>query len=479
MAEAHTPLTRALTLTDATSLVIGTVIGTGIFFKTAVMTQQLGTPTLVLAAWIAAGLLSLAGALTYAELGAMIPKAGGDYVFIREAYGDIPAFLYGWMGLAVAYTGAIAAIATGFAIFLGAIIPMGDPWLQHTFHFFGGKSYQQEINWQFGVRQIVAVAAIVIFSAINCLRVKFGGRVQTLLTITKVSGIAVIVCGVFLLARGATWSNLATPANTPQWSGVQAFGAAMLAALWAYNGWSNMTQVAGEIENPQRNVPRGLIVGMLVVLAVYTIINLAYFYALPLGEVITSNSTAHPDALPIATKAAQTFLGSVGTRLVSIAFVISIIGALNGTILMTARVPYAMARDGLFFNGLGDVNEATHVPIRAIIFQAVWACVLALSGTFDQLTTYSIFALWIFYGITAAAVFVLRHKQPYADAARPYRTLGYPIVPLIFILVAAWLVINTLQTSPVESIIGLILIGLGLPVYFYFRQGGRSADQKT
>jgi APA family basic amino acid/polyamine antiporter len=463
MSETKNPLVRALTLVDATSLVIGTVIGTGVFLKTAVMTQQLGTPSMVLLAWAAAGALSLAGALTYAELGAMFPKAGGEYVYLGKAYGDAPAFLYGWMQCAVAATGGIAAIATGFAIFLSALIPMGDAWVERTFHLLG-----QEVHWRLGLQQLVAVAAIVLFSAINCIGVAFGGRVQSVLTAAKLLGIAVIIGGVFLLSNGASWPHLSTPSGTPQWGGASSFGAAMLAALWAYNGWYALPLVAGEVERPQRNVPRGLIVGMLVVLVVYLLANLSYFYALPISEVLTSNSTAHPNALPVATKAAQTFLGPVGTAFISVAFIISTLGALNGIILSNSRIPFAMARDGLFFRKLGEVNKTGRVPAWAIIAQGAWASVLALSGTFDQLTTYSIFALWVFFGITAASVFVLRRKMP--DAPRPYRTLGYPVVPFVFILVAAWLVINTIMTSPVESAAGLALIALGVPVYLYFRR---------
>ena len=463
MAETKHTLLRALTLTDAMALVIGTVIGTGVFLKTAVMTQQLGTPTLVMLAWLAAGLLSLAGALTYAELGAMFPEAGGEYVYLGKAYGSAPAFLYGWMQFAVAATGGIAAISTAFAIFLSALIPMGGAWVERTFHLFG-----QELHWQLGLPQVVAVAAIVLFSAINCVGVALGGRVQSVLTGAKILGIAVIVGGVFFLSRSASWAHLGTAPGTPQWSGMQSFGAAMLAALWAYNGWYALPIVAGEVQNPRRDVPRGLILGMLVVLVIYLLTNLSYFYALPIVDVVTSNSTAHRDALPVAAKAAQTFLGPVGTAFISVAFVISTIGALNGVILTNARIPFAMARDGLFFKRLGEVSEGGRVPVWAIVFQGAWASVLALSGTFDQITTYSIFALWLFFGVTASSVFVLRSKMP--DAPRPYRTLGYPVVPFLFILVAAWLVINTILTSPVESAAGLALIALGLPVYFYFKQ---------
>ena len=281
-------------------------------------------------------------------------------------------------------------------------------------------------------------------------------------------GIAIIVAGVFLFARGASWSHLVTPADAPPVSGIQAFGAAMMAALWAYNGWYVLPVVAGEVFNPQRNVPRGLIVGMLAVLGTYLLSNLAYFYALPLTDILTANSTLHRDALPVAAKAAQTFLGPVGAAFISMAFVVSTLGALNGAIMGMARVPYAMARDGLFFAKLSEVAHKSRAPMWAIIAQGVWASVLALSGTFDQISTFVIFALWLFFGVTVCAVFVLRRTMP--DAERPYKTLGYPFVPLVFIVVAAWLVINTIVTSPVESATGLALIALGLPIYFLFKR---------
>jgi len=466
MSASEGQLVRALNITDTTTLVVGTVIGTGVFMKTSVMAQQVGTPMLVLAAWVAAGLLSLAGALAYAELGALFPHAGGEYLYVRRAYGNAPAFLYGWMRFVVAATGSIAILGVGFATFLSAILPLDSVWAERTFHFLG-----REVQWQFGLKQIVAVSVILLFSAINCAGVAFGGRIQTVLTAAKVLGIAIIVGGVFLFSGTGTWSNLRTASGSPVWSGWKAFGAAMLAALWAYDGWNNMPMVAGEVKDPERNVPRALIIGMVIVMAIYCLANLSYFYALPLGEVITSNSTAYRDALPVATKAAQTFLGSVGGRFVSVAFMLSALGALNGSILSNARVPYAMARDGLFFRRLGELNSRSRVPVWSIVTQGIWASVLAVSGTFDQLTDYVIFASWIFYGLTTSSIFVLRRKMP--EVPRPYRTLGYPIVPLCFVLVAAWLTINTLQTSPVESVSGLILIALGLPLYFYYRRQQR------
>ncbi|MGH9837964.1 MAG: APC family permease [Blastocatellia bacterium] len=452
-----TQLVRGLTLADATSLVIGSIIGTGIFLKSAVMTQQLGSPGWVMAAWAVAGALSLAGALTYAELGGMLPQAGGDYVFLRAAYGDALGFLYDWMRFTVGLTGSIAGLAAGFAIFFTALLKINAPWLTHRFQLYGG-----EFNWQFGWAQIVAVLVIVIFSAINCAGVVAGGRVQTILTCGTALGLVVVVSGVFLFAPGVSWETLPEELRAPELSFTQAFGAAMLAALWAYDGWNSMPAAAGEIRQPERNVPRALIYGMAVVLAIYGLTNLAYFHALPVDEIAAASS-----ADPVATKAVSTFLGAAGKTFVSVAIMLAIIGALNGTILTGARVPYAMALDGLFPRRIAELNERSRAPVRAIMLQAVWASALALLGTFDQLTNYAVFSMWLFYVLTTAAVFVLRRKLP--DIPRPYKTLGYPVTPAVFILVGVWLLSNTLQTNPVEAGVGLLLISLGLPVYCYFR----------
>jgi APA family basic amino acid/polyamine antiporter len=465
----HGQLLRALSLRQTTALVIGSVIGTGIFLKAAPMTQLLEKPSLVLLAWLAAGILSLAGALTYAELGAMLPKAGGDYVYLREAYGRLPAFLSGWTSVAVIATGIIAALGTAFATFLSVFIPLDAVWIERTFHFLG-----EDVHWRFGIAQIVTVAIILLFSGLNTRGVALGGQIQWVLTAAKILGIAIIVVGAFLLSRQGSWANLRDPAASAAAvaaggaATVSAFGAAMVAALWAYQGWSQMPMAAGEIDNPGRNIPRGLIYGMVIVLVVYLLTNLAYFYALPTAEILTASSTAHRDALPVATKAANSFLGTAGGKVISVLFLMSVVGALNGVTLMTSRVPFAMARDRLFFQSLGHVDPHTHVPVRAIWVQGIWGSLLALSGTFDQLTTSAIFAQWLTFGFSAAAVFVLRRKMP--NAERPYRVLGYPVVPALFVLIAAWLVVNTLKTSPVESAAGLVLVAVGVPFYVYFRR---------
>ena len=457
-------LVRALSLRDAIALVL-TVIGTGVFLKTAPMAQLVGSPSKVLLAWLAAGLLSLAGALTYAELGAMMPEAGGEYVYLREAYGGLAAFLFGWTNLVLIATGGVAAVSTALASFLSSFVPLDAVWATRDFHLLG-----QVVHWRLGIQQLVAVAVIILFSAINARGVALVARVQWLATIAKLGGIAIIVLGAFLLSRTGSWQHLRSPVTAGiVGGGLSAFGAAMLAALWAYQGWANVAMVAGEIEKPERNVPRALIYGMVIVIVVYLVTNLAYFYALPFSEVLTSNSTAYRDALPVAAKAAYTFF-KYGPQLVSIAFIVAVIGSLNGIILMNARVPFAMARDGLFFRRLGDLSPTTRVPVIAIWIQAIWASVLTLSGTFDQITTSVIFAVWVFTALVGSSLFVLRRKLP--AAPRRYRALGYPVVPALFVLVAVWLVVNTLMASPVESAAGLVLIALGLPFFLYFRRTG-------
>lgn len=458
----ETGLVRGLTLPATMSLVVGTVIGTGVFIKTAIMAQDTGSAAMVMLAWVAAGVLSMCGALTYAELGAMLPHAGGEYVYLRSSYGELAAFLFGWMRFVVGGSGSIAILGVGFATFLSAILPLSSVWATSRFQLLG-----QTIDWQFGSKQVVAVAAIMFFAVLNCLTVAFGGRVQALLTVLKLGGIAAVVVGVFAGSSSADWSHLAGTAAA-QTSGVTAFGLAMLAALWAYDGWNNMPMAAGEVKDPGRNIPIALIGGMAIVMVIYCTANLAYFYALPFAEVITANSTRYREALPVATKAAQTVFGDGGGRVISLAFILSALGALNGSTLTGARVPYAMARDGVFLSKAGVLSARTHVPVYALLLQAVWAGVLAVSGTFDQLTDYVIFASWIFYGLVTSSVFVLRRKMP--DGPRPYRTLGYPVMPLLFVLVAAWLVVNTLVNRPVESVAGLALIALGLPIYVYYRR---------
>jgi basic amino acid/polyamine antiporter, APA family len=469
-AKATLGLVRGLSATDTMALVIGNVIGTGVFMKTAVMAQETGSPWMVLAAWVAAGLLSLAGALTYAELGAMLPHAGGPYVYLREAYGGTAAFFYGWMLFVAGGAGSIAILGVGTATFFSAIIPLTTVWAERHFSLLG-----QTITWRFGTLQLTAVGTILAFAAINCLSVRVVGRVQSVLTAIKVGSIVALALGIFFLSDTGTWTHLATPAGPTTGGGVASFGIAMMAALWAYNGWGGMPMVAGEVRDPARNVPRALAGGMLAVIALYCAANLSYFFALDFDRILSAHSTLHRDAPPVAAVAAQTAFGDAGARFIAVAFIISALGALNSTILTNTRVPFAMARDGVFPEFAARLHPRTRVPASAVSALVGWACVLAVSGTFDQLTDYVVFALWIFYGLIASSVFVLRRKRPAAE--RPYRTFGYPLLPLLFVGVAIWLVLNTLVHRPVESIAGVLLIGLGWPVHLFFRRRARLRAQ--
>lgn len=446
-------LVRGLTLVDAASIVVGSIIGTGVFLKTGTMATLVGTPGMVILIWIVAGLLSLAGALAYAELGSLMPSAGGEYVYLKEGYGDLWAFLYGWMRFWIGSPGSIAAYAVGAMTFMSGAMDLS---------FIGGRAS-------------AAVIVIILFSSINCLSVAFGGRLNSIMTALKLIMIIGLSVGIFLFGKEGSFAHFqeTTPGITG-FTGWAAFGSATLAALWAYDGWNNLPMVAGEIKNPQRNIPLSLGLGMLVILAIYCVANVAYFYALPFVEVLTSNSDAYPDALPVATKAAMTFMGQSGVTVLSAAFVFSALGAMNGSIMTGARVPYAMAKDGLFFKKLANVNEATLVPVVAIIVQGIVSMILALSGTFDQLTNYVIFSAWIFYAMVTGVVFVLRKRLP--EAERSYKTFGYPFVPIIFIILALLLLVNTVMESPRESLIGLGFILAGVPVYFVFKKLNRKTQ---
>ncbi|HEX8474711.1 MAG TPA: amino acid permease [Pyrinomonadaceae bacterium] len=466
-APSNVTLVRGLTLIAAISIVIGNVVGTGVFLKARVMTCNVGTPGMVVAVWVAAGILSLAGALTYAELAAMMPRAGGEYVFVREAYGARWGFLYGWMQIFIAKTGSQASVAVALAIFLNILSGNALDTTYFTLPLFG-----YEIP--FGNLQLIALAAIAILTLINCAAVVVSGNIATILTVIKIALVLGVGVGAFLLSRSADWSHFAMSnvggtcedVSATARAGMAGFGAAMLGALWGYDGWNNLTLVAGEVKNPQRNIPLALIGGMLVIIALYVFINIAYFYVLTPTEVASV-----PKASSVATEVARTFLGPVAVSLITLGLLFSSIGTLHTSILTGARVPYAMARDRLFFQNLARLSPRTHVPIGALILQGIWASILALSGSFDTLTNYVVFGSWIFYGLTTASVFIFRRRMP--DAERPYRAWGYPVVPVLFLIVTGWLLINTLITDRVQSLIGLGLIALGLPVYWYWSRHNR------
>ncbi len=439
-------LVQGLGLKESIAIVVGTILGTGIFLKAAIMAHTVGSPTIVIVAWIVAGLLSLTGALTYAELGSLFPRAGGEYIYLKEAYGNVFSFLYGWMRFWIGSPGSIAAYAVGTATFMNGVFRFEDPMI---------------ITW-------IAVGLVILFSCLNCLSVTFSGKINVIITTIKVLIIFTLIYGAFFLAsRTGFASTIDFTTMTADWKGWSFFGSAVLAALWAYDGWNNLPMVAGEVKNGSRNVPLALIIGVSFILVIYTLINLAYFYVLPFSDILAANSKINPTALPVATYTAMGFLGEIGIVFLSVGMTISALGAMNASILTSARVPYAMAKDGLFFAKLSQLSKKTNVPIYSVLIQGCIAIVLALSGSFDQLTDYVVFSAWLFYALCGVSVIYFRKKLP--NATRNYKVWGYPVIPFIFISCAGLLLVNTIFTSPTESLIGLVIIALGWPCYhFYF-----------
>ncbi len=445
-------LVRGLALTAAVAVIVANVIGTGVFLKARVMTCNVGTPGMVITVWIVAGLLSLAGALTYAELGSMMPRSGGEYNFLGAAYGRRWAFLNGWMRTLIGQTGSQAAVAVAFVIFLNDLL--------------GGTLGE-------GTLRFLPVAVIAVGTLLNLASVRASGAIATALTAIKVALVMVIGVAGFMWAGGALEHFAMSGAGgtcegvgASSRLGLAGFGAAMLAALWGYDGWNTLTHVAGEVRDPSRNIPRALIGGVLGIMLLYVFVNAAYFYVLS-PEAVASV----PASSSVAREAAIRFFGPAVVGIMAAGLMASSFGTLHTSILAGARITYAMGRDGLLPAALGRVSAGARVPAWAVLLHGAWASVLALSGSFDTLTDYVIFGSWIFYGMAAAAVFVLRRRWP--DAERPYKVWGYPVVPALFLLVTAFLLINTLMTTPVQALAGLGLIALGLPVYwFYSRRAG-------
>jgi APA family basic amino acid/polyamine antiporter len=446
-------LQRVLGLPSAISIVIGTVIGSGVFLVPSSMIRSLGSVETLFVVWIVAGLLSLFGALTYAELAAAMPEAGGEYVYLSEAYGPFWGFLYGWTQFWVAKSGSIATLAAGFYTYLTAFVPaLGLTFCTLPLHIGPHGSLLQ-----FHYGQLVAIALILILGAINYVGVRSGGNLQVLVTTLKMLLIAAVIVVGLCFSQG-TIAHLHQHVSSV--GGIAGFFAAMVSALWAYDGWNNVSMVSSEVREPQRNLPRALIGGTLVVIFTYLLINAAYFYVLTPGEVATSHRVA-------ADMMAHAF-GAPAAIFVTVAVLISIFAALNGSILSGARVPYAMARDGLFFRSAAVVHPIYKTPGNAMLLLCLWSCVVVLSGWFDDLYNFVIFGSWILYGMTAFSVIVLRKRKP--NLVRPYRVLGYPYVPVLFVCVAAMLLGSTALSRPRESLMGLSLMGLGIPAYFWWKK---------
>lgn len=461
MAQPNTQLVRGLGPVAAISVNVGNIIGTGVFLKARVMTCNVGTAGRVITVWIAAGLLALAGALTYAELTTMRPEAGAEYVIMRDAYGQRWGFLYGWTQFLISRTASAAALAVGFSIFLNDL--MGGA-LKEVY-FTLTLPYGHQIP--FGKLQLVALVTIAVTTLINCAAVSVSGHVASVITFLKVVLVLGVGIGAFFYQDGH-WTNFMLSGTGGTCEGVavlgggfSGFAAAMLGALWAYDGWNNVSYMAGEVKSPERNLPLALISSMFIVMALYVLANVSYYYVLTPTQIASVSSTSS-----VAAEATMRVLGPLAVSLIAAVMMLSSWGSLQTSILGTARVPFAMARDRIFFESLARVSRKTHVPVISLIVQAVWAGILALSGSYDQLTDYAVFAFWLFYGMVTAAVFVFRRRLP--DAPRPYRTWGYPVVPALFVLVTIYLIVFTIKNAPLQSLIGLLIIALGLPVYWYF-----------
>ena len=456
-------LVRGLGLSAAISINVANMIGTGVFLKARVMTCNVGTPALVFTVWIAAGLLVLAGTFCYAEVGSLLPEAGGQYVFVRRAYGRLLGFMQGWTTFAVAIAASEAALAVGFAIFLNVAVG-GVLSADLVLARFPGIGITLHVSYL----TLAALAAIWMMALLNCRSVASGGRMALILTVIKVLLVVAVGASAIAFARGNVAHLALSGANgtcegvlPSARGGIAGFGAAMLGALWAYDGWNNVAPLVGEIKDPARNVARVFVWSTVAVGGLYLFANFAYYYVLTPSEIASV-----PASSSVATEVMRRFVGPEAVVFVAVALMISSIGALYVSMLANTRVPFAMARDGLFFRRLAKVSAATRVPINAIVAQAAWSSVLTLSGSYDTLTDASIFTLWLFYGLSAGSVFVFRRTMPHAT--RPYRAFGYPWIPAAFIAVTVCLIINTFVATPRLALTGVALMLAGLPFYAWW-----------
>jgi APA family basic amino acid/polyamine antiporter len=455
-AAAEPQLVRRLGAWDGALITIGSVLGTGIFITTGDMARVLPSPALILLAWVMGGLVTLAGALTLAELGAMFPRAGGQYQYLKEAYGPLWGFLFGWTCFFVIMTGGIATLAVGFGEYLGSFLP-----------FFSTRNVLLATpvgpwTWTVSGGQVAGALAIVFLTAVNYLGLREGTFVQNAVTVVKIGSIvALAVLGLLVPAPVADPFAVAPLAPGGL---LGAFGVAMVAVIWSYDGWYGFAFLAGEVKRPERNVPLGLIAGTAAITVLYLLTNLVYVRALPVQAMAETGR--------IGEAAAVVLFGPAAARLVSLAVVVSTFGCISATVLYAARAYLPMAQDGLFFRSLSRIHPRYRTPAACLIAQGAWAAALTFTGTYEQLYTYVVFALFLFHALTGAAVIVLRRTRP--DAPRPYRTWGYPAVPLLFVLAAAALLVNTLVEKPLESLLGLILVALGIPAYLWWRRKGRA-----
>src|SRR6478609_8431048 len=450
-------LLRELNVWHATAIVVGTIIGSGIFLVPAEMMQAVGSARLVYLAWIVGGLLSFFGALTYAELGAVRPWAGGEYVYIRDAYGPLPGFLYAWTWFLIAKPASIASVTSGLVRVLGNFSAFS--FLPHPILSLPG--------YQLTYGHLLAIGATILISALNYLGVRKAGNFQLVMTTLKVVMIGVIIVAGFSATTGS-WSNFGTTFLGAK-GGMAGFMAALVAALWAYDGWNDLNMVSGEIRNPERSIPVALIAGVAIVAVLYIGVNGAVQYVMPASAVAAS---------PVpASAATQIAIGHLGALLVSAGMAISMLVTLNGTIMSGGRIPFAVSRDGYFFKALADVHPRFHTPAMALIVQCVMAIALQLGGgSFRDFIELAIFSEWLFYMIAASTIFVFRQREP--DAPRPYRVWGYPVVPALFVVAAAVLLYYTfmdkVHRSPVGTGVMTLVMLAGVPVFWWFAKQKKS-----
>jgi len=442
-------LSRDLGASHATAIVVGTIIGSGIFLVPAEMTQAVGSAKLVFLAWIVGGLLSFFGALTYAELGAMRPQAGGEYVYVRDAYGPLPAFLYAWTWFAIAKPASIASVTTGIVRVLGTFPALAffSAFIPHTKITYG---------------QLVAIAAAIFISFLNYIGIKKAGDFQLFFTVLKIAIVLGIVAIGFSYSHGS-WGNFSGTFIGAK-GGLAGFMAALVAALWAYDGWNDLNMVAGEVRNPERSIPFALVAGVAAVGILYMLMNAAIQYAMPASAIAMS-------ARPASDTTGLVF-GAAGAAIVSAAMALSMLVTLNGTTMSGARVPFAVARDGYFFHSLAKVHPRFHTPSTSIIVQAILSILLlSLVGSFKQLFSLAIFAEWLFYMIAGSTIFVFRRRE--SNVARPYRIWGYPIIPVLFVCASALLLYFTFTDNLMNSTVGLLIILAGIPVFYAFARKRR------
>lgn len=431
-------LPRVLGLGDVIALVVGGIIGSGIFLVPKDMAAAVGHPLLILAVWVAGGVLSMFGALSFGELGASMPEAGGVYVYLREAYGSAVAFLFGWTLFLVIDTGAIATLAVAFS---SKYLP----------HFFAISPAGQKA---------VSILFILFLTVMNYIGVRRGADLQNVLTIFKLVALTAVCGAIFLFAEGDTAHFVRSGGAEPSGGLLGAFGVALVASLWAYKGWEAATYSAGEMRNPQRTLPWGILISCGICVVFYVVAQLAYLYVFPAAEIALSDR--------IAAEAMNAAVGGLGASIISFIILFSILGAANQNFVCSPRVYYAMAKDGLLFPQLAALHPRFLTPHNSILALAAWSIVLSLSGTFEQLFTYVVFGQWLFFGLTVAAVIVLRRKRP--DLPRPYRTWGYPVTPVVFILASLYIAVSALISQPGKALAGLGIILLGLPFYFFGRK---------